>query len=79
MRKQVALMLFIIYLLIYQFIVWSILIKFSAEENFSYSATQSQGRNWEFISLSGLNQAENGYIKDEAIIMEVEIFKISII
>jgi hypothetical protein len=52
---------------------------FSAADNFSFSASQTNQAVSEFISQTELKKAENGYIKDDAVIIEVEIFKISII
>jgi hypothetical protein len=52
---------------------------FSAAENFSLVISDSQWLLSNVISLSELNLAENGYIKDDAIIMEVEISNISMV
>jgi hypothetical protein len=51
---------------------------FSAADNFSFSASQTNRAVSEFISRHELQKTENGYIKDDAVIIEVEIFKISI-
>ncbi|XP_045789204.1 BTB/POZ and MATH domain-containing protein 1-like [Trifolium pratense] len=48
-------------------------------ENFSFSASQTDQGDYKFIYLSDLKQEANGYIKDDVVILEVEIFKISII
>jgi hypothetical protein len=43
------------------------------------STTTDYGGFLEFISLSELNEAENGYIKDDAIIIELQILNISMV
>jgi hypothetical protein len=70
----------------YNLVLFIIYLQFS--DNYFFSAAASNGwfnssiSRWgyrKFISLSELNEAENGYLKDDTIIIEAQILTVSIV